>query len=177
LIAAIDGVGFLGDRILYLHPDISPPYFRKPYLDPNRPLPPFLPHKKNPLITRQFIDERVRENGLTDTCSLYLARCWVRASYAAQWFQSKGIAMPGLVSELVEIRTTTRSRKKEASPGTGTRGQKLRRTKLAIQKLGATADELTVTELHYRVAKQQKADGLPEPSLETVRRAMGKRKD
>jgi hypothetical protein len=35
LVKSLDSTGFLGARILYLHPDVSPPYFRKgPDLNP-----------------------------------------------------------------------------------------------------------------------------------------------
>ena len=91
-------LGSWGPRVLYLHPDVSPPYFWEHVPDPATPLPPLLPHKTHPVITRKFIDERIRQNDLTDTISEHLARCWVPASHAARWLQSKAIPAPACIA-------------------------------------------------------------------------------
>src|SRR5262249_3901126 len=64
LVKALDHAGFLGSRVLYLHPDIQPPYFPKPRKSEEEKLE-WLPHKTNPIITRQFIDAQEKESGWT----------------------------------------------------------------------------------------------------------------
>jgi hypothetical protein len=103
LIKAIDDIGFLGSRILYLGPDVGPPYFSEPLTSPEVPLVP-KPHKQNPLITRKFIEAREHELGWIIVRDNYLAKSWVQSLYAARWLQSKGIAAPGSISWSLDSR-------------------------------------------------------------------------
>ena len=101
LIKSFDDVGFLGARVLYLHPDVSPPYFRQgPDTDPDpkKPPPPYLPHKLAPIISRQFIKKREKEIGWSEARDGYLAHTWIPARQAARWLQSKGITPPSSIS-------------------------------------------------------------------------------
>jgi hypothetical protein len=104
LIDALDHVGFLGSRVLYLNSDIRPPYFSEPIKSkedfPQKPL----PHKKNPIITRQFIEHREKELGWPIVRDTYLAKSWALSLYAALWLQSKGIAPPSSISWSLKAR-------------------------------------------------------------------------
>jgi hypothetical protein len=96
LIEAIDHIGFLGSRILYLDRDVQPPYFSQPIKsEKEKPKP--LPHKTNPIITRQFIEIREKNLGWPVVRDAYLAKSWINSLPAAQWLQSKGITPPSSI--------------------------------------------------------------------------------
>jgi len=76
LIKALDDVGFLGSRVLYLDPDIRPPYFPQPRKSDKEKLK-WFPHKQNPIITRQFIEDRERFLSWSIVRDDYLAKSWL----------------------------------------------------------------------------------------------------
>lgn len=102
LIKSLDDVGFLGSRILYLDPDIQPPYFPQPRKSEEDELK-WLPHKQNPIITRQFIEAREKELGWALVRDAYLAKSLVLSLPAAQWLQSKGITPPSSLAWTLKI--------------------------------------------------------------------------
>jgi hypothetical protein len=108
LIKALDDVGFLGSRILYLDPEGGPPYFLERRTSPEAPLVP-RPHKQNPLITKKFIEAREQELGWIIVRDAYLAKSWVWSLCAARWLQSKGITPPGSIGWSLKVRETARA--------------------------------------------------------------------
>src|SRR5262249_37958786 len=103
---AIDDIGFLSSRILYLDPDVGPPYFSEPLTSPNVPFV-HKPHKQNPLITSKFIEARENGVGWIIVRDDYLAKSWVQSLYAARWLQSKGIAPPSAIAWSLKARDAT----------------------------------------------------------------------
>jgi hypothetical protein len=97
IVDALDETGFLGSRVLYLHPAVRPPYFTE-RLRSKKVIPKPLPHKNNPIITRQFIEARERNLSWADTRDAYLAKSWVASLYAGRWLQSKGITPPNSIA-------------------------------------------------------------------------------
>ena len=91
LVLAFDQVGFSGTKVLFAHPDVSPPYFNG------------LP-RSTPIITRQFIEARKKEMGWPAVLDAYLALSWVEALPAAQWLQSKGITPPNSIAWSLKAR-------------------------------------------------------------------------
>jgi hypothetical protein len=174
LVRSLDDVGFLGTRILYLHPDVSPPYFRPPDRNPNpkAPLPPYIPHKTKPLITRSFIEQQIRSMGWDVTRDAYLARCWIDATCANRWLNSHGIAVPGLVARS----SKDPSNKKSATPRPPAAAPtKRQRAAAAIAELRSMILDLSNTELVHRVSKHLTAKGLPPVSRDTILRAAKRR--
>jgi hypothetical protein len=157
LMKALDGVGHLGSRVLYLHPDISPPYF-----------PPH-PHKGAPIITRAFIAQRVDESGIELTRDAYLSRCWIDAASARRWLNSYGIDAPGLNAE-------TPPKPSRAAPRAKKKATKRQRAETAIAELGPEVLDLTNTELTYRVCNHLRANGRSQVAHKTVMRAAGRAK-
>jgi hypothetical protein len=169
LIKALDTVGFLGTRVLFLHPDISPPYIRPRDTNPTPSAPPpaHLPHKKAPLITRSFIEDRIREMDFGTVRDGYLARCWIAVVSATRWLNSHGITAPGLSLNLAP--TVKRSK---AGSAKGARAHKRNRAKAVMIEIGVQSLKgLSVKELTDRVVKYLKSKGLPEVNRDTVRRA------
>jgi hypothetical protein len=115
LVKALDETGFSGTRILYRHPDISPPYFSKVRLRRPRDLKKveYRPHKTSPLITRAFIEERIKNLDLAATIEAYLSRCWIPASHAARWLQSQGILVPASIASSAPVNTPSKPSRSE----------------------------------------------------------------
>jgi hypothetical protein len=176
LVKALDNSGFLGARVLYLHPDVSPPYFREGpdlNLDPKKPPPPYLPHKTSPLIIRQFIEAREKEMGWDITRDVYLARCWIPAKQAAQWLQSKGIEPPRAIGRRAALtRRVVNTRKAPMS-------QKRLRAQTAIAEIWPSGvpkpEAVSDKELVSKVSQHLEKKGLQAVHRDTVLRAARRR--
>ena len=103
IVKALDDIGFLGARVLYLDPDIRPPYFPQPRKLEKEKLK-WLPHKTNPIITRQFIEAREKELGWPLVRDAYLAKGWTYSLPAARWLESKGITPPSSIAWSLKAR-------------------------------------------------------------------------
>jgi hypothetical protein len=173
LIKALDRTGFLGSRILYLHPEVSPPYFWEQIRTKKSFPPPNLPHKTSPLITRNFIDARIKELSWEVTKNAYLARCWIQATYAARWFQSKGMAVPAAIRSHLDNRNSNR-----AKAGDRSRRWKQEYAAKIIRKIwpggGVQWRALANKDLVSRVQDHLKENGDPKISRETILRAAGR---